>query len=349
MRRSYPSNQPPPPPNGEQESGRGSARRGALAAGVGSVVVLATAILGVFVGRQLTVVTSNASNSSVMATTRYSAAESGPDTTVDPTATSATDLADATDAATAASVASASSSAPPVTIGDVATTDTTAVQMPTRRTIGTSVEGLPIDMASHGTGLQDVLIIGALHGDAHAMSSVAQRLNLRLEEMTAEWPTSDAAVHVIVTANPDGASANTRENANGVDLNRNFPTNDFRASEEHGTSPLSEPESAAIAGLIEELRPSLIVVGLGTIHESFVNYDGSDESMGRRLASASGLTYRSTDALEATPGSIGSWQGREIGTDVAFIALNESADLEITSEALLRFLVNEFSFEPRGG
>ena len=61
-----------------------------------------------------------------------------------------------------------------------------------------------------------LLVIGSVHGNETAGREIAARL-LRSR------PPRGTALWVITDLNPDGHAAGTRQNANGVDLNRNFP------------------------------------------------------------------------------------------------------------------------------
>ena len=95
-----------------------------------------------------------------------------------------------------------------------------------------------------------VLVIGGLHGNEPATPPAVRGL---LDGSIAP----DVEVWLIPVANPDGSAAGLRCNANGVDLNRNFPW-EWRPSD-GGPAPLSEPETQALASLVEQLRPDLVI------------------------------------------------------------------------------------------
>ena len=67
----------------------------------------------------------------------------------------------------------------------------------------------------------------------------------------------DVEVWLVPVANPDGSAAGMRCNANGVDLNRNFPW-EWRLSD-GGPAPLSEPETQALVALVEQLQPDIVI------------------------------------------------------------------------------------------
>ena len=119
-------------------------------------------------------------------------------------------------------------------------------------------------------------------------------------------------------ANPDGITRGTRGNANGVDLNRNFPSKDWRTGTvthrstiedtsdvllSTGSAPLSEPETRALLGLIAELGPRAVVA----LHAPLACIDdANDSAFGRRLAQRTGMPLV-RDVGYPTPGSFGSW------------------------------------------
>lgn len=82
--------------------------------------------------------------------------------------------------------------------------------------IGQSVQGRDITAHRMGSvGGRVVLVIGSIHGDEQKGIEVTKLLR------TMATP-KGVDLWLIDTINPDGVAANTRQNANEVDLNRNF-------------------------------------------------------------------------------------------------------------------------------
>jgi predicted deacylase len=148
---------------------------------------------------------------------------------------------------------------------------------------GLSVEGRPIWRFDIGPARSDrppVLLTALIHGVEVIGSLALLEVVTRLLDTAAELRERSRFV-VMPVLNPDALAANLdrlsrgrpaarRKNANGVDLNRNFPTvgterprhpfagSTLRFSPHYrGPHPLSEPESRAVHDVASELRPSL--------------------------------------------------------------------------------------------
>lgn len=170
-----------------------------------------------------------------------------------------------------------------------------------------SVEGRPLGWRVFGAEREDaptVLLLGALHGD----EPMSHRLLEGFAAELAERPGWAPGRRVVVASpvNPDGLARDTRANARGVDLNRNFPAASWRAGGARGDEPLSEPESRLVAHLLETFRPLCVV----SVHAPFgcVNWDGPAEELAAAMAAENGYPLEPTIGYP-TPGSLGSWLG----------------------------------------
>jgi len=157
-----------------------------------------------------------------------------------------------------------------------------------------------------------LLVVGVVHGDETAGQAIAQAL-LRTA------PPSTTEVVVVPDLNPDGVARGTRQNARGVDLNRNFPYRwkglGQRGDQQYsGIGPLSEPESRAMAALIQGLRPTVSVwfhQPVGVIDES-----GGSVPVESRFAKVLGLPLR---RLRRYNGSAASWENTSLPGTTAFV------------------------------
>jgi hypothetical protein len=130
-----------------------------------------------------------------------------------------------------------------------------------RLRIGTTAQGRPMVARRYGdpTGVV-VLIAAALHGD-----EVSGKQITRAVERAARRGRIPKGVDlwVLPDANPDGSAAGTRQNARGVDLNRNFPTlwRPLRCPGSYcsGPSAASEPETRALMDFMLLTRPRVAV------------------------------------------------------------------------------------------
>ena len=182
------------------------------------------------------------------------------------------------------------------------------------RVVGESVKGGPLHVSNIGAQQKPtkILVVGCIHGSECAGRAVIRALRDMAEPVAYElW--------ISGTLNPDGAKAGTRQNARGVDLNRNFP-NGWRASGEPwdtyypGPGPLSEPESRAAFELIKDLRPDITI----WYHQAMelVTKMKRHRAVQRQYAQLVGLPLKRLDPL---PGTATRWQNHRYPGHIAFV------------------------------
>ena len=206
-----------------------------------------------------------------------------------------------------------------------AATDRAAATGP--RTIGRCVEDRPIDALVRGAlDGPCVLLLATIHGDEPAGTPLLRRMAALLERDPDL--AHDKRVVLVPVANPDGFAARRRTNVNGVDLNRNFPAENFRPTARHGAAPLSEPESRALHELILREDPVRVV----SIHQPTrqIDWDGDGEALARRMAELCPLPAR---RMGSRPGSLGSWVGLTLDRPILTVELRRG-DERLSDDAL---------------
>jgi murein peptide amidase A len=199
-----------------------------------------------------------------------------------------------------------------------------------------SVKGQPI--YAHDLPKADaktrVLVVGGIHGDELSSASLA----LHWLQLAKEIP-ADAHWRFIPLLNPDGLlmTPARRTNANGVDLNRNFPTPNWEREAKiyweqkvkrdprrwPGPKPLSEPESKFLHDEMERFKPHLIV----SIHAPYgvLDFDGP-------TAPPTKLGRLYLDQVGIFPGSLGNYGGVHKGMPVVTIELPSAFRTPLNSE-----------------
>ncbi len=130
--------------------------------------------------------------------------------------------------------------------------------------IGYSEEGRPLNLYTFGSGEHQRMIVADLHGgDEWNTLSLANQLIKYLNQSPEVIP-DDVTLYILPSLNPDGEGRSHdkygRLNANGVDLNRNFPVNWLADWDRGGcwnylptsggTAPGSEAETQALMNFI---------------------------------------------------------------------------------------------------
>ena len=182
-----------------------------------------------------------------------------------------------------------------------------------------------------------ILIIGVFHGDEpQGEYFINSYLNKENKD-------GKNALYFIPKLNPSGV----RKNLNNVDLNRNFPTKNWEQGENSsdyfgGFEPASEKETQFLVDLIERNQFSAIV----TIHAPYktVNYDGPAEKLANKISKIIGYPP-SSDIGYATPGSFGTYCGKERQIPTITIEIDEDESMELLNKKfhiLFDYLKNEF-------
>jgi protein MpaA len=179
---------------------------------------------------------------------------------------------------------------------------------------GESVRGRAIVAKRQGPegAATRVLAIGQIHGDEPGGLKVIDALRrMRAPRGFALW--------TVRSVNPDGARLRIRQNARGIDLNRNFPRGWRRSSPGSryygGRRPLSQPESRAAARLIRRLRPRATI----WFHQPYgfvVRAPSADRRVWRRYAR---LARMPTARLPRYPGTATRWQNHRFPRSDAFV------------------------------
>ncbi len=182
---------------------------------------------------------------------------------------------------------------------------------------GKSVQGRDLIAYRLGTpGGRVVLIVGNIHGDEPKGADITRALR-----MLATPPGID--LFVVDTVNPDGMAVPTRQNANGVDLNRNFSfgwsyiplsTTNRQYS---GEGPADQPETQAMQGLVALLEPEITVF----YHQDAnrVSLAGKRKEIPEEYARLVGQTTGSTPCTQGCTGTAGSFVNHLLPDGTAFL------------------------------
>lgn len=190
------------------------------------------------------------------------------------------------------------------------------------------------------------LVIGVMHGEEPEGEELIYNLIFELNENT-DLATGNQILF-IPCLNPDGRDRNTRGNANGVDLNRNFPTNNWELSSEKneyysGLQPASEIETRFLINVIETYKPNFIL----TIHTPYkiVNYDGPAQSIAEKISELNGYPVQDYIGYP-TPGSFGTYTGIERNIPVITLELPDKTSINALWEENRKALLFSISDLP---
>ncbi len=202
----------------------------------------------------------------------------------------------------------------------------------TRRkvTLGRTALGAPVELFNSDKKSQ-ILVIAGHHGTEPEGTILLSSVLRSIENEILK-------THVILSLNPDGLLRGTRGNSNGVDLNRNFPTENWtpkrttyewnessrKVTLSPGVKPESESETALLIAFIKKESIKTVV----TIHAPLACVDDPQLSpLGKRLSKELALPLVE-DIGYPVPGSFGTW-GKENDVHVITLELPSKSIREI--------------------
>lgn len=181
------------------------------------------------------------------------------------------------------------------------------------KVIGHSLAGQPIGLHQSGDPKWsgELLVFGCIHGDECAAGKVQP-----VSPLSGSCPDPSADIYFLSNLNPDGATAGSRLNARGVDLNRNFPSEWKRigapfSPQYSGPRPFSEPETRLAAQVVRAVRPAATI----WVHQywgerPFVRAWGQSVEGGRKFAGLARMPFR---AMRWPAGTGPNWQNHNFG------------------------------------
>jgi murein peptide amidase A len=171
------------------------------------------------------------------------------------------------------------------------------------RIIGHTVKGRPIRAWRLGDAESPnkVVFLATIHGNEAAPSRILRNL------MTGP-PIHGADIWVVPDLNADGHRRHTRQNARGVDLNRNYPVSWTRQKGRYnsGRRPASEPETRALMQFLVEVNPGFVVSLHQPLHGVDTSY-GKGRVLALRLARGLHLPRKRFNCNSACHGTMTQW------------------------------------------
>ena len=216
------------------------------------------------------------------------------------------------------------------------------IQCYSLRTIGTSKNGRAINAYMFGSGSKTILYTGAIHGNEYSSRSL---MNAWVDEIEANPQNIPAGTQLVVipSVNPDGVAAGTRTNGNNVDLNRNFDVSDWKSDIQTvngqpfagggGPTPMSEPETQALANFTRQLAPSLTMSYHAAAAYVIANTCGDSGALASTYASM--VRYRNMTGVSGAfayqiTGTYDDWICEKLGRRSVLVELTTNTNAEFS-------------------
>jgi protein MpaA len=224
--------------------------------------------------------------------------------------------------------------------------------------IGFSLAARPIEVYTFGAGEREYLIVAGIHGGYEWNTiALANELIMHINENPGAIPT-DVTLYIIRNMNPDGEARehglDGRVNNKGVDLNRNFPSDNWMKEWDRdgcwiyrpttgGAYAGSEPETRSVMGFIRTHKITALIsyhsAALG-IFPGGVPWEPPSKELAEELSEATGYPYPPIDTGCEYTGTLADWAVENgVGAAVDMELRNHrDTDFEENLKALKVFL-----------
>ena len=228
--------------------------------------------------------------------------------------------------------------------------------------IGFSLAGRPIEAYTFGAGEKQYLIVAGIHGGYEWNTvALANEMITYINENPEAIP-SDITLYIIRNMNPDGEmrshDVDGRVNNNGVDLNRNFPSDNWVTDWDRdgcwiyrpttgGMYAGSEPETRSVMSFIGSHKIDAMIsyhsAALG-VFPGGVPWEAPSKQLAKALSKATGYPYPPIDTGCKYTGTLADW-AVENGVGAA-VDMELSNHKETDFEENLKALKALLNFQP---
>ncbi|HEX9839747.1 MAG TPA: M14 family metallopeptidase [Anaerolineales bacterium] len=224
--------------------------------------------------------------------------------------------------------------------------------------IGFSLAGRPIEAYTFGEGKREYLIVAGIHGGYEGNTvALANELIMYINANPEVIPDS-AKLYIIRNMNPDGEARSSdvegRVNNNGVDLNRNFPSENWVADWDRdgcwvlrpttgGLYGGSEPETRTVMGFISSHKLAALIsyhsAALG-VFPGGVPWEEVSKRLAKALSKETRYPYPPIDTGCEYTGTLADWAVENgVGAAVDMeLSTHKNTDFDRNLKALKVFL-----------
>jgi len=227
-----------------------------------------------------------------------------------------------------------------------------------RTIIGYSLAGRPIEVYTFGDGEREYLIVAGIHGGYEGNTVALANELITYVSANPQVIPSRATLYIIRNMNPDGEARSNyveaRVNNNGVDLNRNFPSENWVADWDRdgcwvlgpttgGLYAGSEPETRTVMGFITSHKIVAVIsyhsAALG-IFPGGVPWEDPSKRLAQALAKDTRYPYPPIDTGCEYTGTLADWAVENgVGAAVDMeLSTHKNTDFDRNLKALKVFL-----------